>query len=455
MEKVNQVLLQIVDFVWGLPLVFLLTGGGLFLFAYSGFVPLTGFAHAFKLIFGKFHHKNEEQGQGQITHFKALSNALASTIGLGNISGVAIALTQGGPGAIFWMWVSALIGMNTKFFECSLALLYRGKDYEGEVQGGPMYYITQGMGKKWTPLAYMFTICGLVGTYALFQANQLASFVEGQYQFPRAYLGVIVALLVFYILKGGLQRLAQVTSFLVPTMCLSYLLFCLLIIVMNLSKVPTVFAQIFTEAFTGKAATGGVLGYGFIHVLVTGVKRGAFSNESGIGTAPMAHSNARTPEPISEGLVAMMGPFLDTIIVCTMTALVLMLSIGDLSSTNETGIMLTTKAFEQALPGIGTVFLGICLFLFSFSTLVGSANYNSKCWNFLFKGRSIFGKNLFIATYCLSIVFGAAVTVDIAINLLDIAFALMAIPNMIAVLFLAPKVKVAMKDYFAEYVRYQ
>ncbi len=452
MESLNQVLLTLVDFVWGLPLVLLLIGGGLFLFAYSGFVPLTGFCHAVKLTLGKFHHKNEKQGVGQISHFKALSNALASTIGLGNISGVAIALTQGGPGAIFWMWVSAIIGMNTKFFECTLALLYRGKDCEGEVQGGPMYYITKGMGSKWKPLAYFFTICGLFGTYALFQANQLAMFVEGQYSIPRAYLGVTVALIVFYVLKGGLLRLAKVTSLLVPTMCLVYVFCCLLILGLNLTKIPGVFLQIFTEAFTGRAAAGGAMGVAFIHVLTTGIKRGAFSNEAGIGTAPMAHGNAKTPEPISEGLVAMLGPFLDTIIVCTMTALVILVSLGDISASSETGIMLTVLAFEKSLPGFGTLFLGFCLFLFSFSTLVGSSNYNQKCWNFLFKGKGIFGKNLFISVYCLSIVFGAVVTVDVAINFLDIAFALMAIPNMIAVVVLAPKVKEAMKLYFEQYV---
>ena len=342
--------------------------------------------------------------------------------------------------------------MNTKFFECTLAIMYRGQDYEGEIQGGPMYYIKHGLGKHWLPLAYAFALFGFFGTYALFQSNQLAEFVEKQYSVPRFYLGAGIALVVYYILKGGLQRLAQFTSFLVPSMCLLYVAICLVIIAMNFGKVPTVFYRIFTEAFTGPAMFGGAMGSAFIHVLTTGVKRGAFSNEAGVGTAPMAHSNAKTPEPISEGLVAMLGPFLDTIVVCTMTAIVLMVSIEDIAAVPAKGILLTLHAFDQALPGVGSIFLGICLFLFSFTTIVGSANYNQKCWNFLFQGKWIFGKNLFTFCYCLSIIFGAVVTIDVAISIIDLAFALMAVPNMISVMVLAPRVKNAMNFYYAKYL---
>ena len=223
MELLERTLATLVDYAWGLPLVFLLMGRGLFLFAYSGFIPLTGFFHGIRILSGKVKHHGEEKSLGQISHFKALANAVAATIGLGNISGVAIALTQGGPGAIFWMWISAIIGMNTKFFECTLAIMYRGQDYEGEIQGGPMYYIKHGLGKHWLPLAYAFALFGFFGTYALFQSNQLAEFVEKQYSVPRFYLGAGIALVVYYILKGGLQRLAQFTFFpctkYVPTLC--------------------------------------------------------------------------------------------------------------------------------------------------------------------------------------------------------------------------------------------
>ena len=323
---VSKFLATLVDYAWGLPLILLLIGGGLYLAFVSRMASLRGFLHALKLIRGKVPHespgdlsKKENKIDGQITHFQALTNALSATIGLGNIAGVAVAIGKGGPGAIFWMWISALIGLNTKFFECTLAVMFRGKDYAGETQGGPMYFLEKGLGNKAKPLSVFFALCGLGGTLALFNVNQLTSFMHDQFAFSKLYLGIILAIITGYVVFGGVKRIASLTSKIVPFMCLIYAALCLFIIATNIEKVPGLFVQIVKEAFTGKAVAGGAMGSAILFVMIQGVKRAAFSNEAGIGTAPMAHGNAKTNEPIAEGLVAMLGPFIDTIIVCTMT----------------------------------------------------------------------------------------------------------------------------------------
>ena len=327
MSAISDFLNYLVGVLWGLPLVGLLLGGGVYLLFVSRFMPLSGFLQALRLIFGKTHHSGDEVAPGQISHFQALSNALAATVGLGNIAGVSVAIYQGGPGAIFWMWVTALVGMNTKFFECSLALMYRGKDFQGEVQGGPMYVIEKALPKHFRFLAIFFAICGLFGCMAMFQTNQLAIFLHSQYKLDPFFVGIVFALLVGVVLMGGIKRLAKVTSSLVPIMCLFYVICGVVIIFIQRERVPQIFALIFKEAFTGAAATGALSGMAVKEIFLIGVKRAAFSNEAGLGTAPMAHSNARTAEPISEGLVAMMGPFLDTLVVCTITALVILISL--------------------------------------------------------------------------------------------------------------------------------
>lgn len=461
-DIIDQSLAVIVDYAWGLPLVILLTGGGIALVVHSGFLPLTGFLHAFKIVTGKFHHKDQEKAEGQISHFQALSNALAATIGLGNIAGVAVAISQGGAGAIFWMWMAGLIGMNTKFYECTLALLYRGKDYKGNVQGGPMYVIQNALPKKFGFLGMMFAICGLIGTLCLFQVNQLSAYVvdqfyskspaDGQFQVKLA-VGLISAAIVYWTLLGGLKRLSNLTSKLVPGMCLLYILSCLYIIIYNAGAIPAVFNQIFTEAFGWTAAAGGFSGEIIRRVLNIGIKRAAFSNEAGVGTAPMAHSNTKTNEPISEGYVAMLGPFLDTIIVCTMTALVILVSLSPAQRAGTDGIVMTTRAFEAALPGFGSYFLGAAVLLFSLSTMMGYSNYNLKCWDFTFKGKAFFNDKFFNFVFCLTIVIGAISAGNIIINLLDIGFAFMAIPNMIATIILAPKVKEALLIYNNKYLK--
>lgn len=443
----SQLLSEIANFVWGIPLLVFLSIANVILLYHSKLVPIKGFVHSLKLISGKYEDKEAE---GQITHFQALCNALAATIGLGNISGVAIAIYQGGPGAIFWMWVTALLGMNTKFFECTLAVLYRGKDYRNEIQGGPMYFIRDGLGKKYNFLSIIFAVFGVIGTLALFQINQLSHFVHENYQVDNYITGIIFTIAIAYILFGGLKRISSFTSKIVPLMSVLYFILCIIILCLNLEKIPTTFINIFSEALTGKSIGGGVLGYTIMHIIQTGVKRAAFSNEAGIGTAPMAHGNAKTNEPIAEGYVAMIGPFVDTIIVCTLTALTILVSISP-EADSLNGINLTTYAFTENLGEFGKHALGIIILMFSFSTMIGMANYCEKCWNYLFKGKFGFGERTFIFYYSISLAIGAVVEMKNVVNLIDICYALMAVPNIIGTIFLAKKVKEKLKTYNEKY----
>lgn len=447
--NISNVLSTVSSVVWGTPLLVFLLVANIILLYYSRLIPLRGIFHAIRLIKGK-DEKHKANEEGQITHFQALCNALAATIGLGNISGVAVAIYQGGAGAIFWMWFAAFLGMNTKFFECTLAVMYRGKDYSGQIQGGPMYFIQEGMGQKYKFLSIAFAVFGLVGTLALFQVNQMASFLKSGYGVSSGLTGIIFAIAVSYILLGGLQRISSFTSKIVPLMSGLYLILCLIIISMNFEKIPFVIGSIFTEALTGKSIMGGTLGYGIMHIIRTGIKRAAFSNEAGIGTAPMAHGNAKTSEPISEGYVAMLGPFVDTIVVCTLTAVVILVSM-DKSVGNLNGINLTTHAFVSNLGETGRHLLGVIILLFSFSTMIGMANYNKKCWDFIFRGKMGFNEKSFIAFYSLTLALAAIVEMNSVVDLIDICYALMAIPNIFATVYLARKVKNALKTYNNKY----
>lgn len=439
-ELIDSAILAAVNFVWGPVLVALLFGGGVFLMLFSGGRALLHFGLGFKLLFGFSTFGHSETSEGQLSHFKALSNALAATVGLGNIAGVAVAVTQGGPGSIFWMWVSGLIGMNTKFFECTLSLIFRGRDVRGDVQGGPMYYIPKVLNNKLGVfLSFFFSAAGLIGVQAMFQTNQVASFLSAELSISTVWIGLFFAIATGIILTGGLQRIATVTSAIVPTMCVLYVLSCLVILAMNFEKVPEVFGLIFKEAFSFGAAFGGATGYAIMHAFKVGVKRGAFSNEAGTGTAPMAHGNAKTSEPVSEGLVAMIGPFIDTVIVCTLTALVILVSIDITSLSGDIeGISLTVEAFEKNLGFTGKVLLGISILFFGFSTMIGMANYNEKCWTFLFRDRWIFKRPMFIFTFCLMLFIGAIASIDIVVNFIDLGFGLMAYPNIIVVLIASP-----------------
>jgi AGCS family alanine or glycine:cation symporter len=340
--------------------------------------------------------------------------------------------------------------MNTKFFECTLAVLFRGKDYRGEVQGGPMYFIEKGMGKKYKVLSIAFAIFGVIGTLALFQINQLAHFISHNYSIPNYMTGLFFTGAIVYILFGGLKRISSFTSRIVPMMSALYVILCLVIIGLNIELIPNIFFNIFSQALTGEAIGGGALGYGVLHILKTGVKRAAFSNEAGIGTAPMAHGNAKTSEPVSEGYVAMLGPFIDTVVVCTLTAVTILISF-DSSAEELNGINLTSYAFENVLGISGKHLLGLIILMFSFSTMIGMANYCEKCWNYIFKGRRFFGSKTFILYYSGALVVGAVVKMADVVNIIDISFALMAVPNILGTLYLAGKVKLKLKEYNKKY----
>ena len=347
----------------------------------GGFIPLRRVGHAIGILRGKYDNPDDP---GEISHFHALSSALSATIGMGNIAGVAIAVSLGGPGAIFWMWVAGLVGMSTKFFTCTLATLYRKKDENGIDQGGPMYYIEVGLGKWFKPLAIMFAICGMVGCLAMFQTNQLSSLLNNDWGISKHATGIVCAAIVAVVILGGIVRVGQVTSKIVPTMFVIYLVSALVVILSNASAVPHLLKLIVTSAFGGDAIIGGGTAIAFREVLVNGIKRAAFSNEAGIGTAPMAHGAAKTKEPVREGLIAMLGPFIDTNIVCTLTALVI-LSAG-VSGTDD-GVVMTVKAFEHALPGIGRYILTLVIVMFSVSTMISYSYYSLKCSRYLFGHR--------------------------------------------------------------------
>jgi len=431
-----------------MPMLVLLMGGGLILFVYSGFLPFRHFGHALKVVRGKY---DEENMPGQITSQQALSAAIAATVGLGNISGVAIAINMGGPGAIFWMWMSAFVGMATKYFTCSLAIMYRGKDTAGVIQGGPMYVIEYGMGKKWKPLAVLFSVAGILGLLSIFQANQLTEVIRTVLLIPygldngestKWILGILMMIAVAVVILGGIQRIAAVASKLVPFMVLLYFGTVMLIMFQYLGQVPEMFLLIVEDAFTGDAVMGGAVGA----VMVIGARRAAFSNEAGIGTAPMVHGASKNNEPVREGLIAMLGPFIDTVVVCTLTAFVILLT-GVWENSENNGVQLTLQAFEIGLPGIGKYLLMLAVLVFALSTMFTYSYYGHKCFNYLFGAAKANYYNYF---YLLTIVAGAVVSLEVVVSFIDGMYAIMAIPTMISAIYLAPKVKAATKIYFAK-----
>ena len=435
--------------LWGTPLVILLLGGGLYFAIYSRMAPILYFRHAIEILLGKF---DSDDDPGQITHFEALSSALAGTVGMGNIAGVAVAIHTGGPGAVFWMWITAILGMSTKFFTCTLAVMYRGYDDKGEIQGGVMYFIEKGLGEKFRPLGIMFSISGLFGSIVFFQANQLSQIIRDFIYTPFGIFqihsdlgnlstGVLVAGLVSIVIFGGIQRIAKVASKLVPVMVGLYLMAAFLIILKNIGEIPSVFILIFEDAFTGTSVAGGTIG----SMIIIGVRRGLFSNEAGTGTETMAHGAAKTKEPVREGLVAMLGPFIDTIIVCSITAIIILIS--GVYTQNINGVSMTALAFEHELGIFGKIFLIIAVLTFAFSTMFGYSFYGRKCVSYLFGTKA---KNIYNWIYVTMIVVASVASLDIAINFVDSAYALMVIPTMVGTILLSPKVIVEAKSYFSK-----
>ena len=447
LENLSELIIKISDGIWGAPILILLLGGGFYFLIYSRLVPLRYFGHALQILTGKYDNPDEP---GQLRHYQALSTALAGTIGMGNVSGVAVAITMGGPGAIFWMWVSALLGVSTKFFTCSLAVMFRGKDSAGEIQGGPMYFITEGLGKNWKPVAVFFSIVGMIGVSPLFQANQLTQMIRDVVLIPNhieasfqsnLITGIVISIIVGIVVIGGIKRIGKVTGSVVPLMVVVYTVTVLYIIFSNFSQIIPAFQTIFSDAFTGDAVLGGALGA----IIITGVRRAAFSNEAGLGTAPMAHGAAKTSEPIREGLVAMLGPIIDTIIVCTMTALAIIITNTWIESSAD-GITLTAHAFDSAIPIYGKYILAICVIFFSMSTMFAFPYYGVKCLGFVAGAKY---QHIYNYIFVAVVVVGAVSNLRTIIGLIDIAFALMAFPTVISAVLLSPHVRRASKDYFA------
>ena len=457
MELIDNFLADFASFVWGLPLLFLLIGGGFGLLIYSRFLPFRYLFHAIQVLRGKYDDPNDP---GQISHFQALTTALSATIGMGNIAGVAVAISIGGPGAIFWMWISGIIGMSTKFFTSTLAIMYRGKEpdsaesinlnrnsegildenIEGKkvenVEGGPMYFIVEGLGENWKPLAIFFSLAGLLGALPVFNVNQLTQAIGDILLEPNGIevtfnvnliIGIILAIITSVVILGGLKRISQLSAKLVPSMVLLYFISIVCILLLNYEEVPKYFMMIFTDAFAAKNYSGDPLLGGMVGGLILlGIRRGAFSNEAGIGTAPMAHGAAKTNEPVREGLVAMLGPAIDTLIVCTLTALAILVT-GVWQSSAANGVSLTATAFSNSFPVFGNYLLLLCVAVFSVSSLFSYSYYGSKCMGFIVG-----------ATYPLSSM----------LNLIDGSFALMAIPTMTATILMAPRVMKEARKYF-------
>ena len=449
METLELIAQKYSDYAWGLPLLILLIGGGIYLLILSRFLPFRFIGHAVNVLRGKYDNPDDP---GEISHFQALSTALASTIGMGNIAGVAVAINIGGPGAMFWMWISAIIGMSTKFFTCTLAVMYRGKDSVGNIQGGPMYFIMEGLGKSWKPLAVFFSVCALIGALPVFNVNQLKQAINDILLVPNGIevsfmsnlcIGLVLVAITAVVILGGLNRISKTAEKLVPSMVIIYFVAVVFILFAYRSEVPKYLMLMITDAFDAnyfkkEEFLGGVLG----GLILLGIRRGAFSNEAGIGTAPMAHGASKTSEPVREGLVAMLGPFIDTILVCTFTAIVIILSGAYLE--DSSGIVMTLSAFERTLFGWGDILLMVIVTAFALSTLFTYSYYGVKSLSFLTNAK--IGK-LYNWYFVIMIVFAAVASLELVKNLIDLSYALMVIPNMIAVLLLAPKVNVELKKY--------
>ena len=419
------------SFLWGpFTLGFLLLVGVFLMYGLSAY-PLTNVGYALRSLF-----KKEDKESGDISSFESLMTALSATVGTGNIAGVATAIFLGGPGAIFWMWITAIFGMATKYAEAFLAIKYREKNQNDEYVGGPMYYIKNGLSQKFSYLAYFFALFGMIAAFGIgngVQSNSVAQVVTNEFEIDKLTVGIVIAFLVTLVILGGIKSIGKTASKLVPMMSLIYIIGGLYIIVINYNQIPTIFYMIIESAFTGTAASGGFAGATIWMAIRFGVSRGVFSNEAGLGSSPIAHAAARTNSPIKQGSVSMLEPLIDTIIVCTITAFVILLSQSWLSGVN--GAALTSNAYEQGLPSFGKYIVIFGLVLFAFSTIIGWSYYGEKCAEFIFGNRIIIPYRIF---WIIIIPVGAVVELNLVWLIADIMNALMALPNLIALVLLSP-----------------
>lgn len=432
METLSSLVGSANGLVWGPPMLVLILGTGIYLTIGLRLFPLRHIGQGFRLLFqGRHAHSTH----GQISPFNALMTSLSATVGTGNIAGVATAISIGGPGALFWMWCTALVGMATKYSEALCAVHFREVDDDGNYAGGPMYYIKNGLGKNWTWLAVAFGIFGTVAGFGIgnmVQANSVKDALMTTFSVPPWLTSIIIAVPVALVLLGGVKRIAHAAGVLVPFMAISYFVVGLVVILMNITDVPAAIATIVSSAFTGTAATGGFAGAGIMMAVQLGVARGIFSNEAGLGSAPIAHAAAKTDDPVQQGEIAMLGTFIDTLIICTITGLVIVLS-GQWT-TGETGAALTTLAFDSQMPlGDVVVTLGLCLF--AFTTILGWSYYGERCAVYLFGTHALIP---FRVLWVVAIPLGAMAKLDFVWLLADTLNGMMAIPNLIALLLLSP-----------------
>ena len=409
------------------------------MFIYSRAVPLRRFGTAVRSL------RTRKTGAGEISSFQALMSAISATVGMGNIAGVAIALVVGGPGAIFWMWVSALLGMSTKFFEGTLAIMYKGRNEKGEAKGGPMYVITEGLGRKYKPLAVFFACAGLIGCLCIMQANQFVEAVTTVFLpgsaglwWVKLLIGVAVTAIVSLVVVGGLNRISKVASKMVPAMVAVYFILVFVIIVLNIKEIPRVFASIVSGAFSLKAGLGGLAG-----VAITGARRAMYVNEAGVGTAMMMHGASRNAEPVREGFVAMLGPAIDSGLVCTLSAIPIIIA-GNYNVEGIQGLSIALGSFDALIPVAGKYLLMALVTVFAFSTMFSYSYYGRTCAEYLFGKDKARFYNWF---YLLMLLIASVVTLDVVVSIMDLAFALMSVPTMYAVFRLSPKVVKALKEY--------
>jgi AGCS family alanine or glycine:cation symporter len=429
--------------------IVLLIGTGIFLTLLVKGIQIRKVVYAFKLISGKYDNPDDK---GEITHFQALCAALSATIGTGNIAGVGTAIALGGPGAVFWMWVTAVFGMALKYGECLLSLKYRVIHKDGVVGAGPMYYIEKGLGQKWLGILFaLFAVIASFGIGNMVQANSVAEPVQAYFGIPKLVTGLFIGGLVFLVIVGGIKRIGQVASKLVPFMAVFYVLGALGVILTNLGEVPAAFSLIVSDAFSGTAAAGGFAGAAVAQAIRFGVARGLFSNESGLGSAPIAHGAAKTKEPVREGLVAMIGPFIDTLLICTMTALVIVIQkayvMTDAAGAQLTGAELTAKAFNMGLPGPGGYIVALGIIFFAFSTAISWSYYGDRCIDYLFGSKMVLPYRVL---FCILLPVGAYTKLETVWVLSDITNALMAWPNLLALLLLSPVIIRSTKEYFSD-----
>ena len=451
--SINQV---INDFIWGVPAMICIIGVGLYLSFRTGFIQLRRFGYSIRCTVGRIFRKREA-ADGAITPFQAVCTALAATVGTGNIAGVAGAIAIGGPGAVFWMWISALLGMCTKFCEVTLAVHFREKNANGDYVGGPMYFIKNGLGKKWMPLAYAFALfgtCAVFGTGNATQVNTITTAIDSALmnygllsdsglKLCNLIIGIVICLVVALILVGGIKRIGRVTEKLVPLMALLYIILSIGVIVLNAGKIPTVFSNIFQGAFTPAGITGGAVGTFFLS-MKKGVSRGIFSNEAGLGTGSIAHACADTQKPIKQGMFGIFEVFMDTIVICTMTALVILLSGVEIPYGSNMGAELTISGFTTTYGPWVSIFTAIAMCCFAFSTIIGWGLYGSRCCEFVFGSKSL---KVFTILYSLVSIAGATMDLGLVWGISDTFNGLMAIPNLIAVFLLAPVVLKLIKSH--------